>query len=349
MSARFESVLESISAAEALGRMEAIGSIALPVRSDSNRWRGLLLKRDVSGLRAATVGELVRPELWLSPDERLEVALERMVQAELGRMPVVRDDVLVGSISRPDIKSYFDLESRLGFPLSELTCDLSPDDLMFEGNLTEYLMIGASALECIRRALEATRTPVDRILDFGCGHGRVLRMLKLAFSEAELTACDLDPEAAAFCAGKFGAEAAVSRRELTQVEIRGPFDLIWSGSVLTHLPEHSWLEAWLFESLLTPAGTAVFSTHGPWGAEQLGSGALDYGLSRSEIAAMLEGFKQSGFGYVDYAGQRGYGIAVCAPQWVSRAIDAQVGLELVAHEPVAWAGHQDVVVVSRVP
>src|SRR4051794_26106944 len=57
-----------------------------------------------------------------------------------------------------------------------------------------YFGVGRSALECIDISVRAAQTNVSdvkRILDLPCGHGRVLRYLKAAFPEAEITACDI--------------------------------------------------------------------------------------------------------------------------------------------------------------
>ena len=48
--------------------------------------------------------------------------------------------------------------------------------------------------------MRASRHGFESILDFGCGFGRVLRMLKAAYPEARLTAADVKREGVDFCA-----------------------------------------------------------------------------------------------------------------------------------------------------
>lgn len=287
-------------------------------------------------------------ELAVSPDHSLAEASERMAEADVNVLPVTSGGKVVGVLWQSRTRAYFALEDRLGFPLANIVDDVSPNDLMFEGNLTTYLTVGASALQRMRWALEQARTPrVSQILDFACGHGRVLRMLKAAFPEATLTACDVDPDAMRFCARTFGAKPVLSSSRISEIELEGGFDLIWSGSLLTHLDEGAWDDALaFFGEHLAKSGTLVFTTHGPWGAERLRSGELAYGLPRSAIDNLLQRYDETGFGFADYEGETGYGIAVCSPKWVSDSLTSHPGLKQVAYEEAAWAAHQDVVVCS---
>jgi SAM-dependent methyltransferase len=87
-----------------------------------------------------------------------------------------------------------------------------------------------------------------RVLDFGCGCGRVLRYLARAHPSATYVGVDVDAEAISWC-----------RRELHELAdwelcsewppvpaATGSFDLIYAISVFTHLPENMQL-AWLHE------------------------------------------------------------------------------------------------------
>ena len=77
---------------------------------------------------------------------------------------------------------------------------------MFVKTAGGYLFGGTLAVQLIRQCLTAVGTQeVRRVLDFGCGHGRVMRVLRAAFPDAELVACDIDQDAVSFCAETFGA------------------------------------------------------------------------------------------------------------------------------------------------
>src|SRR5215831_17887353 len=90
--------------------------------------------------------------------------------------------------------------------LSSVSTDISTADSMFEGDRNHYFSVGRSALRCIERAAEtAGEDGFHSILDFGSGFGRVLRVLRAAYPDAEVAACDLSREALDFCASAFGA------------------------------------------------------------------------------------------------------------------------------------------------
>src|SRR5262249_49007558 len=89
----------------------------------------------------------------------------------------------------------------------EVCLKIDLNDMMYEGNPTAYFLSGYSALSCIRRALDAAgKKSALSILDFGCGHGRVLRTLAANFPEARLTAVDSNKGGVDFCAKEFGAK-----------------------------------------------------------------------------------------------------------------------------------------------
>jgi methylase of polypeptide subunit release factors len=77
----------------------------------------------------------------------------------------------------------------------------------------QYLAVGLSAVRCVDNTLKISRTKAVRtILDLPCGHGRVLRFLKVAFPEARVVACDIDATAVSFCKRTFSVEAILSTK-----------------------------------------------------------------------------------------------------------------------------------------
>ena len=113
--------------------------------------------------------------------------------------------------------------------------------MMYEGHAAGYFSSGYSALFCIRQAVErAGKTSVNSILDFGCGHGRVLRSLAAQFPDATLTALDVNRRGVNFCAKKFGAKPIYSNIDFSNLIFREKFDLICIGSLFTHLDAERW-------------------------------------------------------------------------------------------------------------
>src|SRR6478736_1835742 len=103
--------------------------------------------------------------------------------------------------------------------------------------ISHYFGTGADALRIIVKSLLAAELPPPaRILDFPCGSGRVLRHLRAMFPEAEIGACDLYRQHVDFCVSQFGALPIQSKEDLSQLHV-GEWDVIFCGSLLTHLPQ----------------------------------------------------------------------------------------------------------------
>ena len=115
---------------------------------------------------------------------------------------------------------------------------ISPNDEMFAGNEKHYFGVGRDAFGIIERALISTKLEpgdMETILDFPCGHGRVLRYLRAGFPKAKITGCDLNRDGVDFCASRFGSIPVYSSVDPTQIDLpRDHFDLIWVGSLFTH-------------------------------------------------------------------------------------------------------------------
>jgi SAM-dependent methyltransferase len=192
---------------------------------------------------------------------------------------------------------------------------------------------------------------VDRVLDLPSGHGRVLRYLVERFPNARFTACDLDRDGVSFCAATFGARAVVSRTDLEALTLDERFDLIWCGSLVTHLDAPR-IEALLrfFHRHLTPAGLLVFSAHGTQAAENLRGGKLfSYGLDPDAAAQVLRSYTSTGLGYADYDARRapGYGVTFTTPDWIRGAFQRVGGLREVYFAETRWDSHHDVYGVVR--
>src|SRR4051812_37937577 len=212
---------------------------------------------------------------------------------------------------------------------------------MYTGAAGHYLRVGLSAISCIDAA--GVRDP-GAILDLPCGHGRVLRALKAAFPRAELTASDIDREGVDFCAERFGARPIYSSAELDHVDLPGGFDLVWCGSLATHLDRDDTIA--LLEKLagsLAPGGSLAVTTHGQSVAERLERGEAHYQLDEDGVARVVSGYRGDGFGYAGYPGSPGYGISVIAPDWLR----AHAPLPVTHFAERGWDGHQDVHVLRR--
>lgn len=230
-----------------------------------------------------------------------------------------------------------------------LSLRLAPQDAMFAGDAGHYLRAGASALTAIHAATLLAGLRPASILDFGAGAGRVTRWLRAHWPEAKLAATDLRAEDLAFCAAEFGCTTWVSGTDIAALQAPGRYDLIWAGSVLTHL-DQARAEALVAKLLgwTRPGGLVVASLHGrsclPRGAE-----FKHYGLERVRWYMLVHAMENGAdYTYSDYDGTPGYGISVAAPAWVASLTEKNPGTRLVLQGERLWDDHHDVVALLRV-
>ena len=130
----------------------------------------------------------------------------------------------------------------------------------------------------------------QRILDFGCGPGRVLRTFLDEARIAELHGCDIDAASVAWLQENLSPPLHVLRNDerpgLPFPD--GHFDVIWALSVFTLMADH-WSE-WLCElhRLLRPSGMLIvtfvgeggseFVAREPWVEDRIGMNVLAYGV-----------------------------------------------------------------------
>lgn len=231
---------------------------------------------------------------------------------------------------------------------------ISPGETMMDGDTERYLDVGASAMRAIKTA-PLLGIP-QAILDFPCGHGRVTRHLRDAYPDAELFVSDLDEPGADFCAAEFNATKLVSSLDLSDIDFGRKFDLIWVGSLITHLDAQTTRDFFGFLSRhLSSQGSAIVTSHGPLVAGRLFLAQRSlysdiapklYGIVLDDEAAILADYLAAGYGYQDYSQQKGYGISLASRHWIADAAGC-FGLVVASHRDHAWDNHQDVVVLRH--
>jgi SAM-dependent methyltransferase len=234
---------------------------------------------------------------------------------------------------------------------------ISPHDNMFDPRRRgHYFSVGRSAAEIV--ALTLMKAKIDRVstvLDLACGSGRVLRHLVRLMPEASFTAADIDAEHVAFCASQFGANPLISAEAIETMPLDGSFDLIWCGSLLTHLPAARF-EAALsaIARWLAPRGVAIVTLHGRWAMRRQAETPYKY-FDDKTFGPIVEGVARLGFGYVDYTqdkkigGQERYGVSVSLPSWITGRLEAMPDVRLLDYWERAWDNHQDALVMWKHP
>ena len=225
--------------------------------------------------------------------------------------------------------------------------ELSPDEEWAHQVPEAYFASGQWAFRRIKLAmLAAGISTFENILDLPSGYGRVLRVLKAAFPDATLTACDIHAPAVDFCARVFGATPVYSTERPEEIPLEGPFDLLWCGSLLTHVDKPEW-DSFLqcFQSVLRPGGLLVFTTTGPFVAEeQIHSSDSPYGITAEQRDSIVKSYRETGFGYCDYEyGDHlrdislppNYGIALASPKWVCTKLEPRK-FDLLTYSAGGW-------------
>jgi SAM-dependent methyltransferase len=242
--------------------------------------------------------------------------------------------------------------------LRKVSLRLHRGDFYLPGKGRHYLSIGLTSLHCINAALDHAPNPVRTILVFPSGHGRILRFLKVRFPRATICASDIKRETVEFCRREFHVAGIVSSDDFSKVSLPGPFDLIWSGSLLTHLNESQSKELLrLYYRNLAPGGLCVFTTQGSTPAAWLRSGAETYNLTEAARRKILSEFDDRGYGYAHYEvgpgydGSAGpsYGISLATRTRVVEMAAAAGDWTLSSFFERAWSDQQDVYAFTKGP
>lgn len=167
-----------------------------------------------------------------------------------------------------------------------------PSELMSRvSNVSDRDTFWRVGLQCygrFQRALHeglAGRTP-RRVLDWGCGCGRVVALFLEHSRVPELFGCDIDPRAVAWCSEHLRpAKFATIAPDPPLPYADGAFDVVLANSVFTHLDRQRQLD-WLRElrRVLAPGGLLLATTQGPFVADLLMGAAFTDELERAGIA-----------------------------------------------------------------
>lgn len=244
-------------------------------------------------------------------------------------------------------------------------------DLMLGGTTPEqlavYTRIGVSAYQLIADALQlAGRRPADvtRLLDYGCGYGRVLRAIVQHVDPRRIDVFDVDPAAVRFCAAEFGVTGLSFGRPWDFGSIPfGRYDCIWAGSVFTHLSADFTREMLAqLGGLLAPGGVLVFTTHGDEALRRAETGFFEpritalSGRIGAEYAARgfcFVPYEDADFAMLpfDFARRADFGMTWMSESTIAGLLDEVGGgtLRLLRFIPAGWEGVQDTVIVHRAP
>ena len=197
-----------------------------------------------------------------------------------------------------------------------------------------FLESGRRQAEIVRSAADRNGAPLEsagRMLDFGCGCGRVLRHWH-ELDRTRVHGCDIDPRMVAWCAENLPfAQVTVNALSPPLPYEDSSFGLVHAFSVMTHLSEelqHAWLKE--LRRILRPGGYFLFSTLG------------EYYASRNRLSAAERDAFANGDLVVLY--ERSAGTSLCSayhpPEYVRHTLARD--LEHVTFRASADDGRHDI-------
>jgi len=209
-------------------------------------------------------------------------------------------------------------------------------------NLHTYIQVGLRSFDNIVNCLEKAGlkwTDINDVLDFGCGCGRVVRILEDQGKSIRICGVDIDMEAISWCQknipfARFNSNLADPPLSFKE----DSFDLVFAFSVFTHLGEQRQFE-WLTElkRITRPDGIVLISLHGNNYHDRMGP------QQKREL-------KRNGFVFSDHIST--YGIL---PDWYQSAFHTkdyvidryQRFFDIVDYVPSGLNDFQDMVILRK--
>jgi SAM-dependent methyltransferase len=236
--------------------------------------------------------------------------------------------------------------------LRSITAEIDPAMFLFTGflDLIELLTLYRKHATVIR--------PRPRVLDFGCGCGRLTRFLNP--EDWEISASEVNPDQVAWC-----------RANLPDVETRengympplsfdeGEFDFVYSLSIFSHLSAAK-IAAWLGElaRVTTRGGIVAVTFHGPHALRIISDSSehqTSMKITRNTALHILGRLEDEHVILLPYpdeeialikVGTSDYGITFLDPLW-GLQLCSTIGFEPLAHVVAGLRGFHDILVLRR--
>ena len=210
------------------------------------------------------------------------------------------------------------------------------------GERDDFLSTGWRIYSDLRRALDPYGgwAAFGRILDWGCGCGRVMRYLLEEVAPERVAGCDIDRGAVDWLgpATRGASIQAIAPDPPTRYP-DSSFDLVYGVSIFTHLGErmqHRWLAE--LRRITSRNGLVAVTVHGP----ELAPAGLRRRLERRGFA---DPFSEQASFFAPYAGRGYYRTAFHTPTYVEREWSRY--LEVLEYRCRGINAHQDLVIMRK--
>jgi SAM-dependent methyltransferase len=207
-----------------------------------------------------------------------------------------------------------------------------------------YFNDGRSSAHKLREILSADlgidpSTPLS-LLEFASGYGCVTRHLAKILPNVSIVASDIHPEANEFVRQRIGVNSIQSTSIPEEFPKAFFYDVVFALSFFSHMPKKTWTR-WLkvLSDQLNVNGHLIFTTHGL--------------ISARKLMPDLQ-FDEEGFHFHE-ASEQGdlskaeYGTTMTTPSFVIRAVEQLDDCQVRVFKGGFWWGHQDLLVVQKVP
>ena len=196
------------------------------------------------------------------------------------------------------------------------------------------------------------------VLDFGCGAGRMVRFLG-QMKSVKAHAIDINPDLVKWCQKNLSAVTTAQNSEAPPMPFPdAKFDMVYSMSIFTHLPEDN-TQAWLNDiaRVLKPGGLLILTTHGYPALDIIRNSAIHqkmFDVTADRTDELIAQLKREHFIHLGYewrllnfakAGKR-YGNTFIDSDYVHSKWNTPA-LDVIEHLPGGLRGWQDVVVLRR--
>jgi SAM-dependent methyltransferase len=230
--------------------------------------------------------------------------------------------------------------------LRQIVAAPEPEPFLWTGYIDSRQMVRIFNQYC--------RRDNPKVLDFGCGCGRMTRYLP------GVSGCDVNPDLVTWCQKNLsGATTRLNGKKPPLPYDDETFDLIFSLSIFSHLPE-SLLGRWLHDlwRVLTPGGILILTTHGITALNIIQNSQVHrdlFQMSVNEADTLLKTLEKESFVFRAYpknvleiaqAGDE-YGNTFIHPAYIQKMWDTD-NFHLEAFLPGGLRGWQDITVLKKI-